>query len=132
MKVDPYLLDPRRSIKDPLTDNNTIKVNIFIAKFFLKTKIVDFSNIKTTMEQRVFNISPIISVEKIGKLIKKILNRKTLKLDSILNKIFKVIALVIVKDLTKVTSYYFASEIIPKSFKKSIIIVLRKKKPIFF
>jgi len=44
--VDLYLLDLKKFIKDFLTDNNTIKTNIFIAKFFPKTKIADFSNIK--------------------------------------------------------------------------------------
>jgi len=46
VKADPYLLDLRRSIKDPLIDNNTIKADIFTAKFFPKTKTADFSNIK--------------------------------------------------------------------------------------
>ena len=44
--MDLYLLDLKKFIKDFLTDNNTIKTNIFIAKFFPKTKIVDFSDIK--------------------------------------------------------------------------------------
>jgi len=44
--VDPYLLDLRRFTKDPLINNNTLKIDIFIAKFFPKTKIVDFNNIK--------------------------------------------------------------------------------------
>jgi len=44
--VDPYLLDLRRSIKDPLVDNNIIKADILIAKFFPKTGIVDLSDIK--------------------------------------------------------------------------------------
>jgi len=38
-----------------------------------------------------------------------------------------VVALVTVKDLAEVASYYFASEIIPKSLKKSITMVLYKK-----
>jgi len=71
MKADLYLLDLRRSTKGPLIDNNIIKINIFIVKFFLKIRIVDFSDIETIIKQRVFNISPIISVEKISKLIKK-------------------------------------------------------------
>ena len=37
------------------------------------------------------------------------------------------VALVIVKDLVKVASYYLTSRIILKHFKKFIIIVLRKK-----
>jgi len=44
--VDPYLLDLRRFIKDLLINNNSIKADIFITKFFPKTKIIDFSNIK--------------------------------------------------------------------------------------
>ena len=44
--MDPYLLDLRRSIKDPLTDNNIIKADIFIAKFFPKTGMVDLSDIE--------------------------------------------------------------------------------------
>jgi len=48
--VDPYLLDLKRFIKDPLINNNIIKIVIFIAKFFLKIKIADFNNIETTME----------------------------------------------------------------------------------
>jgi len=45
VKADPYLLDFKRFIKDPLINNNTIKVDIFITKFFSKIKIADFSNI---------------------------------------------------------------------------------------
>ena len=43
--MDPYLLDLKRSTGDPLIGDNTIKANIFIAKFFPKTGIIDFSNI---------------------------------------------------------------------------------------
>jgi len=79
------------------------------------------------MEQRVFNISLIILIEKISKLIRSFLNGKALGLDSILNKVFKVVALVIVKDLVKVVSYYFTSKTILKSLKEFIIMVLRKE-----
>jgi len=75
----------------------------------------------------VLNISPIILTEKIGKLIRSLLNRKALGLDSILNKVLKVAALVIVKDLAKTASYYFASGIILESLKKSITVVLYKE-----
>jgi len=56
--VDPYLLDLRRFIRDLLKNNNTIKANIFIIKFFLKIGIADFSDIiiEAIIEQRVFNI----------------------------------------------------------------------------
>ena len=51
-KVDPQLPDLRRSIEDPFTDNNITKADIFAAKFFPKTGIVDFNNIeiKATMK----------------------------------------------------------------------------------
>jgi len=75
--VDFYLLDLKRTIKDLLIDNNIIKVDIFIAKFFPKIKIVNFSNIET-IKQRVLNISFIILIEKINKLIKSLLNKKKL------------------------------------------------------
>jgi len=42
--MDPYLLDLKKSTKDPLISDNTIKANILTAKFFPKTKIIDFSN----------------------------------------------------------------------------------------
>jgi len=45
--MDPYLLDLRRFIKDPLIGDNTIKTDVFIAKFFPKTKIIKFTNITT-------------------------------------------------------------------------------------
>ena len=130
MKADPYLLDLKRSTKDPLTNNNTIKADILVAKFFLKTRIANLSNIKieVTMEQRAFNISPIILKEEISKLIRSLLNGKALGLNGILNKVFKIIALVITKDLIEVTSYYFTSGIILESLKEFITIVLRKKK----
>jgi len=48
--MDPYLLDLRKFIKNSLIDNNIIKINIFIAKFFPKIKIADFSNIEITIE----------------------------------------------------------------------------------
>jgi len=50
VKADLYLLDFKKFIKDPLTDSNTIKVNIFIAKNFPKIKIVNFNNIKIIIE----------------------------------------------------------------------------------
>jgi len=43
--MDFYLLDLKRSTKDILIGDNTIKVNIFVARFFPKTKIINFSNI---------------------------------------------------------------------------------------
>jgi len=43
--MDPYLLDLKKSIKDPLIGDNIIKADIFIAKFFPKTGIVNFNNI---------------------------------------------------------------------------------------
>ena len=43
--MDLYLLNLKKSIKDPLIGNNSIKANIFIIKFFSKTRIVNFSNI---------------------------------------------------------------------------------------
>jgi len=134
VKADPYLLDFRRFIKKPLIDNNIIKINVFVAKFFPKIKIVNFSNIETIIKQRVFNISFIILVEEINKLIRSLLNGKVLKLDSILNKIFKVVVLIIIKDLIKTANYYFISGIIPKSLKIFIIIVLYKegKKGFFY
>jgi len=39
-----------------------------------------------------------------------------------------VVVLVIIKDLIKIVSYYFANKIILKSLKKFIIVVLRKKR----
>jgi len=48
-------------------------------------------------------------------------------LDSILNKILKVVILVIAKDLVEVVNNYFINRIIPKSLKEFIIVVLRKE-----
>jgi len=128
--VDFYLLNLEKSIKDPLINNNIIKVDIFTIKFFPKTKIINFSNIKieAIIEQKALNISPIILIEEINKLIRSLLNGKILKLNSILNKGFKVVILVIAKDLVKVTSHYFVNKIIPKSLKELIIVVLYKEK----
>jgi len=132
--VDFYLLDLKKFIKDPLTNNNTTKIDIFIVKFFPKIGIADFNNIETIMKQRVLNISFIILVKKINKLIKSLLNRKVLGLNGILNKGFKVVVLIIIKDLIKIASYCFVSGIILKSLKEFIIIVLYKegKKNYFF
>ena len=75
----------------------------------------------------MLNISPTILTEEISKLIRSLLNRKALGLDSILNKVLKVVALVIINDLAEVASYYFTSGIILESLKESITIVLRKE-----
>jgi len=82
---------------------------------------------ETIREQNVLNISSTILIEEISKLIRSLLNRKVLGLDGILNKVLKVAALVIVKDLAEVASYYFASRIILKSLKKFITVVLYKE-----
>jgi len=83
---------------------------------------------ETIKEQNVLNISPIILIKEISKLIRSFLNRKALRLDSILNKVLKVAALVIVKNLAEAASHYFTSGIIPKSLKESITVVLCKEK----
>jgi len=129
VKADPYLLDLRRFIKDPLINNNTTKADIFAAKFFPKTRIADLNNIKIEeiTEQRALNISPIIITEKINKLIRSLLNGKALGPDGILNKVFKIAALVIAKDLAKVTSCCFINGTILKSLKEFIMVVLRKE-----
>jgi len=75
----------------------------------------------------VLNISPTILTEEISKLIRSLLNRKALGLDGILNKVLKVATLVIIKDLAKAASYYFASGIILKSLKEFITVVLYKE-----
>jgi len=104
-------------------------VDILVAKFFPKTGTVDFSDIKieATTEQRELNISPIILIEEINKLIRSLLNSKVLGLDGILNKVFKIAVLVIAKDLVEIASCCFVNGIILKSLKESIIVVLRKK-----
>jgi len=79
------------------------------------------------MEQRAFNISPIILIEEISKLIRSLLNKKALGLNSILNKVLKAVALVIIKNLVEAASYYFTNGIILESLKESITIVLRKE-----
>jgi len=78
-------------------------------------------------EQNVLNISPTILTKEISKLIRSLLNRKALRLNSIPNKVLKVVALVIIKDLAEAASYYFTSRIILKSLKESITIVLYKE-----
>ncbi len=88
--MDFYLPDFRKSIEDPLTDNNTIKMDIFVIKFFPETGVMDFNDIeiKATMKQRVFNISLIILIKEINRLIKSLLNGKALGPNSIPNKSF--------------------------------------------
>jgi hypothetical protein len=70
---------------------------------------------------------PTVLIEEISKLIKSFLNRKALGLDGILNEVFKVVALVIKKDLIEVASYYFTNRIVLKSLKEFITAVLYKE-----
>ena len=101
----------------------------FIHRLFLKMGIADLNDIeiKATTRQRVLDISLIVSKKEINKLIKGLPNGKALRPDNIPNEVFKVIALVIAKDLAKATSHYFTNGIIPESLKKSIMVILRKK-----
>jgi len=73
------------------------------------------------------NISLSILIEEISKLIKSLLNGKALGPDGILNEVFKVVALVIIKDLAEVTSCCLASGIILKRLKEFTTVVLRKE-----
>jgi len=90
---------------------------------------VDLRDIKieATTNQRAFNISPTILAEEISKLIRSLLNGKALGPDGILNKILKVVVLVIAKDLAETASNYFTNGTILKSLKESITVVLRKE-----
>ena len=65
--------------------------------------------------------------KKVNKLIGSLLNKKALRLDGILNKGFKVVVLIIIKDLIEAASYYFASRIILKRLKEFITVVLYKE-----
>jgi len=58
---------------------------------------------------------------------KGLLNGKALGPNSIPNEVFKVIALVMAKDLVKAASYCFTNGIILESLKESITVVLRKE-----
>jgi len=104
-------------------------VDIFAVKFFSKTGMVNLRDIEIEVitNQRALNISFTILVEEISKLIRSLLNGKVLGLDSILNKIFKVVILVIIKDLVEVASNYFINGTILKSLKEFITVVLRKE-----
>jgi len=123
-KINPYLLDLRRSTKDFLIGNNIIKTDILIDKFFPKIKTINFSNIaiEATINQKVLNISFSILIEKISKLIKTLLNGKALRLDGILNKILKVVILVIVKNLIKIASHCLTSKIILKCLRDCSVV----------
>ena len=79
------------------------------------------------IEQRALNISPIILIEEISKLIKGLLNGKALGPDGIPNEVLKVVALVIKKDLAEAASYCFTNGIVLESLKESITAVLYKK-----
>jgi len=83
--------------------------------------------IEAIKDQMALNISPNILIKEISKLIKSLLNGKVLRLDSILNKVFKAVALIIIKDLVEIASYCLANRTILKRLKEFIIIVLRKK-----
>jgi len=104
-------------------------VDILAAKYFSKTRVINFNNIKIKIiiKQKAFNISSIILIKEISKLIRSLLNRKALGLDSILNKILKIAALIIIKDLIKIASYYFTNRTILKNLKEFITVVLRKE-----
>jgi len=84
------------------------------------------------MEQRAFNISFIILKEEINKLIRSFLNGKALGLNGILNKVFKVVVLIIAKDLAKIASYCFINEIILKNLKEFITVVLCKERKKYY
>jgi len=92
--------------------------------------MVDFRDIKieAIINQRALNISPTILVEEISKLIRSLLNEKVLGLDGILNKILKIVVLVIVKDLAEAASNCFTNGIILKSLKEFITVVLHKER----
>ena len=62
-----------------------------------------------------------------NKLIKSLSNGKALSPNNIPNKVFKIIALIIAKDLAKVVSYCFINKTILKGLKEFIIMVLRKE-----
>ena len=83
--------------------------------------------IEAIRDQRVLNISFNILTKKVNKLIKSLLNRKALRPNGILNEVFKVVILVIIKNLAEIASHCFTSKIILKRFKEFITVVLRKK-----
>ena len=72
------------------------------------------------MEQKVFNISLIILIKKNNRLIKSLPNRKALRPNNIPNEVFKIVVLIITKDLAKAANYCFINKTILKSLKNNL------------
>jgi hypothetical protein len=94
-------------------------------KFFLKIGQVDLSNtIKETYIKHIVLISNKVTKQQIKDTIYKLLNRKALRPDRILNKVLKLVTLIIVKDLAYAISNCLVSRLLLLRYKESTIIVL--------
>jgi hypothetical protein len=79
---------------------------------------------KETHIKHIVIISNKVTKQQLKSVIYKLLNRKALGLDKILNKVLKLVALIIAKDLAYVISNCFANKSLLLRYKKSTTIVL--------
>jgi len=124
-----HILLLHRSDQKDTHDDNSIKTQILVRKFFSEERQANLSNINNEMfVNHMFDISSIISAEQIEQTIHKLLNDKASESDNISNEVLKMVILLIKKNLTQAISKCFIKSVTPRSFQKFITVVLWKKR----
>jgi len=112
-----YILFLHRSDQKDTYDDNSIKIQIQMKKFFSEEKQVNLSNIDNEMSANyMFDILSIISAEQIEQTIYRLLNDKVFESDNISNEVLKIMISLIKKNLTQTISKSFIKKMTSRSF----------------
>jgi len=112
-----HILFLYRSDQKDTHDDNLIKTQILMRKFFSEEKQTNLNNINNEMSaNHMLNISSIISAEQIEQTIHRLLNGKVSESDNISNEVLKMMISLIKKNLTQVISKCFIKNATSRSF----------------
>jgi len=118
-----------RSDQEDTHDDNPIKTQILVRKFFSEGEQANLSNINNEMPaNHMLDISSIISAKQIEQTIHRLPNGKVSESDNIPNEVLKVVTPLIKKNLTQAISKCFTKGATLRSFWEFTTVVLQKKR----
>lgn len=125
---DPHLPALRRTEGETPTDNPQEKAQILAEKFFPAPPQVDISDIASEAQsRRPLQINQTVTQEEIQGILARIPNNKAPGPDGIPNEVLKTLGPVIDRDLAQAISKVFAEGSLPRSYRESTTVTIRKE-----